>query len=63
MKTRIDERLRTEAEKYRFRFTCEHCAHFDEARQSCAEGYPNDEHVDGSLRGDEVLFCKLWEGV
>lgn len=62
MKTRIDERLRTEAVKYRFRFTCQDCAHFDDVEKRCSEGYPIEEHVDGSLRGEEVLFCKLWEG-
>jgi hypothetical protein len=62
MKTRIDERLRQEAKLYRFQFSCESCAHFDDVGQRCAEGYPNDEHIDGALGGEEVLFCKLWEG-
>lgn len=62
MKTLIDQRLRTEAERFRLRFSCEHCAHFDEDAGKCAEGYPNEEHTDGSLRGEQVLFCKLWEG-
>ncbi len=62
MKTRIDDQLRREAERFRLRFTCDSCAHFDESGRRCAEGYPNDEHVDGSLEGEEVLFCKLWEG-
>lgn len=62
MKTRIDERLRQEAQHYCLRFTCDSCAHFDDEKGRCAEGYPNDEHVDDSLEGEEVLFCKLWEG-
>jgi hypothetical protein len=62
MKTRIDERFRREAKDFRFQFSCEHCAHFDELRRICVEGYPNDEHESASLERDEILFCKLFEG-
>ncbi len=62
MKTRIDERFQREARLFRLQFTCGSCAHFDEEKSRCAEGYPNDEHLDDSLEGEAVLFCKLWEG-
>lgn len=62
MKTIIDDRLRREAARFRFRFSCEHCVHYDDRNDACAEGYPNDEHRDGTLSGEAILFCKLFEG-
>lgn len=62
MKTRVDSRLRLEAAKYELRFTCPDCAHFDPDEERCAEGYPTDEHRDTQLLGEEILFCKLFEG-
>lgn len=62
MKTQVDTRLRREADEYRFRFSCEHCAYFDEEGDSCSEGYPTDEHRSADLSRAEILFCKLFEG-
>lgn len=62
MKTRIDERLRQEAKTFRFQFSCEHCAHYDDINRRCAEGYPNEEHQSPLLDQEEMLFCKLFEG-
>lgn len=62
MKTEVNEELREQAALYRFRFSCENCAYFVEETRSCSEGYPVDEHLDGSLAGPLLLFCKLFEG-
>lgn len=61
MKTKVTPRLRHEVEKYRLQFTCRDCAHYEPTAQSCAEGYPNHEHLDHQLLAAEVLFCKLFE--
>ncbi len=61
MKTKVTEELRVQAQIFSFRFSCRECAYFDEEIERCSEGYPVDEHLDGSLRSDEVLFCKLFE--
>jgi hypothetical protein len=76
MKTLVDERLRLEADRFAFRFGCEHCAHFDVGQSSpsaaaangtvgsaaCANGYPSEAHrdVDLSTRS-ELFFCKEFE--
>jgi hypothetical protein len=62
MITAVDERLRREAERFALRFSCEHCAHFDVARQRCANGYPTEAHrgVDLGSR-TELVFCKEFE--
>lgn len=62
MRTDVDDVLRREAERYGFRFTCEHCVYYDEATRSCAEGYPAEEHVDASLEHrTRLYFCKSFE--
>lgn len=67
MRCIVDERLRFEARKFRLRFACEDCAHFDpsasdEARGGCSQGFPADEHRDPSLDGrQDVVFCKMFE--
>jgi len=62
VKTVVDQNLRLEAAKYNLRFTCEHCAHFDEARGECAEGYPNEPHRRVRAFSAETLeFCKSFE--
>lgn len=60
--TRVDERLRSEATQYRFRFGCPSCAYFDPARRRCSEGYPIDAHASEALGEAVVVFCKLFEG-
>lgn len=39
MRVRVDARLREEAERLRFRFACEDCAHFAPDRDACSLGY------------------------
>jgi hypothetical protein len=67
MRTAVDERLREESERFAFRFTCEHCAHW-EGDARCSLGYPSEPHrlIDlrslvelGSKRSIE--FCKAFE--
>lgn len=62
MRTVVDAALRHEATEFRLRFTCESCAHFDDARRTCAEGYPNASHRDVRLAEvPELEFCKSFE--
>ena len=62
MRTRVDARLRQEAAHFRLQFACVHCAYFDDLTRTCSEGYPTEEHEADDLAGDEVIFCKLFEG-
>jgi len=54
----FDEQCR----RYGFRFTCEHCAHFDDQSAECLHGFPNREHrlahYSGEPRPATILFCK-----
>ena len=62
MRTPVDERLRAEALTYGLRYACEHCAHFDAERGSCAEGYPNEGHRETRIEDALSLeFCKSFE--
>lgn len=62
MQTKVDELLIQQAERFSLRFSCEHCAHFDEPGERCAEGYPNGEHRSARLTGRQlVVFCKSFE--
>jgi hypothetical protein len=62
MRTLVDPSLRREAEAFRFRYGCEHCAHFDAERRGCAEGYPNAGHRDTAIEeADALEFCKSFE--
>jgi hypothetical protein len=62
MKTRVDARLRSEAERFHLRFTCEDCAHFAPDRCACAHGYPTEAHHAVSIeRVAELEFCKEFE--
>ena len=62
MKTVVDETLRQEASQYRLCYTCERCVHFDDATRECAEGYPNEPHLDDSTLSRKTLeFCKSFE--
>jgi hypothetical protein len=56
VRTRVDERLRDEAERFAFRFACEDCANFD--GQRCAHEYPPEPRRVLRL---EVVFCKEFE--
>ena len=48
--------------EFAFKFTCEHCAHFDEKSSSCLHEFPNEEHrldyYTASERPHSILFCK-----
>lgn len=62
MKTRVDDRLRSEAERFTLRFGCEHCVHFDAPAGACANGYPVGPHRGVELEGRrELEFCKEFE--
>ena len=62
MKTIVDDALRLEASQYRLCYTCGRCVHFDEATRRCAEGYPNEPHLDDRTLSAEALeFCKSFE--
>ncbi|MBI5536108.1 MAG: hypothetical protein HY898_25530 [Deltaproteobacteria bacterium] len=62
MITRVDERLRREAERYSFRFGCEACMAYDPDRRACAHAYPNGDHLDVDLsKVEKVVFCKEFE--
>ncbi len=59
MKTVVDGRLESEAERYAFRFRCDDCCHFDGAR--CGDDWPTPEHRLPLARGGVVVFCKQFE--
>jgi hypothetical protein len=62
MHTPVDERLRLEAERFAFRFSCEHCAYYDPDGLACSEGYPNEPHRSAELSNRSLLvFCKSFE--
>lgn len=62
MLTIVDLALRREASLYKLKYTCESCAHFDEERRRCAEGYPSEPHVeDRATRALTLYFCKSFE--
>lgn len=67
MRTDVDDLLCSEISRYRLRFTCEHCAHFDEEGRAekegaCSQGFPSREHRSTPLRpGDTLVFCKMFE--
>lgn len=60
--TLVDPRLRREAATFELRYSCRSCAHFDEERRACAEGYPNEPHLEARIESGEALaFCKSFE--
>lgn len=62
MRTIVDLKLREEARRYLLRFSCADCVHFEKITGTCAEGFPNDEHVTDDLDAlDVVVFCKEFE--
>ena len=62
MLTVVDDVLKCESAAYRLRYACESCAHFDEERRACAEGYPNEAHLGDPARTSPTLrFCKSFE--
>lgn len=61
MKSRIDDRLRRETERFCFVFTCERCAHFEPDSGTCVNGYPNVGHRRGLDAHETLEFCKEFE--
>ena len=62
MRTTVDDRLRNEAVRFEFRFSCQHCTYFNEDERTCSEGYPNEDHLSPELSSRSVLlFCKSFE--
>ncbi len=62
MKHRVDERLLDEVERFRLRYSCEACVHFEVAGGRCGEGFPNQEHRQRPLQlGAGLYFCKAFE--
>lgn len=62
MESPVDSRFVEEAGKYRLRFACPDCAHFQPESRTCANGYPADPHLVSELvPGSVVLFCKSFE--
>ena len=62
MRTKVDDRLRSEAARFNLRFTCEHCAHFVPEARACAHGYPSEAHRGLELANETSLeFCKEFE--
>ena len=62
MLTVVDAQLERQVQVYCLRYTCEHCAHFAPESRGCAEGFPNEPHVDRPLGGVATIsFCKSFE--
>ncbi len=51
-----------QCQQYRFCFTCDDCAHFDDHRDVCLHGFPNQMHRRALYQGTPppktILFCK-----
>jgi hypothetical protein len=63
VKIEQDERFRTERERYRLRFNCEHGTLFDDVTERCAHGYPTTEHRLARYEDPRatIVFCKHFE--
>ena len=60
--SRVDERLRVEAQRFGLRFGCEDCVHFGPEARICGNGYPTAPHAGIDLQRVEALeFCKDFE--
>ena len=55
--------FREQRARFALRFTCEHCALWDEQRDLCAHGFPTAEHRDRHYEQPdaEIVFCKDFE--
>lgn len=51
--------------RYAFCFTCEHCAYFDDVRDTCLHEFPNAMHRLALYRNEPrprtILFCKEFD--
>jgi hypothetical protein len=64
MITRVDPEFVEESRRFRLRFTCDACVHFDGDRGQCSHGYPTAPHrgIEPSQDGHaQVVFCKEFE--
>jgi hypothetical protein len=62
VKTRVDDRLRAEAEAFAFRFACDDCAHFDPDAARCSFEYPAAPRRSAlAIHAGDVELCKAFE--
>jgi len=62
MKTRVDDRLRSEAARFAFRFACDDCAHFDVDGGRCSLEYPAAPRRGALATGaGDLELCKAFE--
>lgn len=63
MKIEQDDQFRAEHEAFSLKFTCENCTLFDERTESCAHGFPTEEHRAARYTDARalVVFCKEFE--
>jgi hypothetical protein len=63
MRTRVDQRLRDEAERFAFRFACDECAHFDGrvGFERCSLGYPAAPRRGALDAAVHLELCKEYE--
>ena len=62
MDTPVDTRLVEEAAKFRLRFACPDCVHFQPESRTCSNGYPAQPHLETELvPGSVLFFCKSFE--
>ena len=62
MRTRVTLQILREIEAFRLRYACDDCAHFDARTPRCTHGYPLGERKRALSVGDEIVFCKEFEG-
>ena len=62
MEVKFSREFDAQRERFAFRFTCEHCAHFDDEKEVCIHGFPNEMHRLGyyiaEKRPKTIVFCK-----
>jgi hypothetical protein len=60
MEVKFDPAFDVQRREYSFCFTCETCAHFDEADGACVHGFPNRLHrlAHYEAKPAAIVFCK-----
>ena len=62
MEVAYKQSFEKQRKKYRFCFTCDHCAHFDELKGECIHGFPNEQHLlkryTAAVSPPNIMFCK-----
>ena len=62
MKTRVDDRLRSEAARFAFRFACDDCTHFEVDGGRCSLEYPAAPRRSAlAIEAADVELCKAFE--